>query len=105
MSLVIYIGNTTVIELVALTNSTTDTAITDATVTVTLVDKRLKQSVSGQSWPLSMTHVSGGTYRGTIENDVVISDQREYEAVVTATASGVGAATWRPRVNALVRAE
>lgn len=96
--LIIYLGNTSIIELQSLTNSVTDAAITNATVTARIVDNT-GASVSGQTWPLTLTHVSAGTYRGTIENDIGISLDKIYTAIIDADVSGVGAARWEVPVT------
>lgn len=104
MSLVIYIGNTTVIEVQDLTNSVTDAVITNATVTVTLTDSGGTQ-VAGQTWPLTLTHIAAGTYRATIENDISLVISRSYTATIDATVAGVGAAHWETAVFPFYRTE
>lgn len=84
---VLYIGNSTVLELRDLKNSVTDTADTGATVTVTLVDDQGAQ-VSGQSWPLLMPHVSAGTYRGIMSSSLALVEGAEYVGQIDATGSG-----------------
>ena len=102
--LTIYIGNTTVVELQALKNNLTDAAITNATVVVTLTDTA-DVEVAGQTWPLILTHVSAGTYRATLENDLVLTANRKYKATIDATVSGVGIAHWVADIIAEHRVE
>lgn len=105
MSLVIYIGNTTVIELVTLTNVVTGSAITNATVVLTINDAKTGLPVTGQTWPLTLSHVSAGTYRATIENDIILVEQGAYDAVIDASVSGVGSARWRASITPVRRTE
>lgn len=100
--LTIYIGNTSIIELQNLTNSVTGLAVTNATVVVTLTDGA-GDEVSGQTWPVTLTHVAAGTYRATLENDIDLVAHRNYTATVDATVSGVGVGRWTSTVRAVVR--
>jgi hypothetical protein len=103
-ALIIFVGNTTVIELQDLTNTTTAEAVTNATVTVTLETPQ-GEDVTGQAWPLTLSHVADGTYRATIESDVAIVANRRYKATIDATVSGVGAGHWEPIITAMTRTE
>lgn len=87
--LTIYPGNHMVLELQSLTEVISGVAQTTATVSVTLKD-RSGQAVAGQSWPAAMAHVSGGTYRATLDADLAVTSGTHYVAVVDAvTATGV----------------
>lgn len=103
MSLVLYVGNSNVIELQTLTNSATDAVDTGATVEVTL--KTLAGvNVTGQSWPLALTHASAGTYRATMDSAAAIVANRKYVAHVDVTGSGSEVAHWEVPTTAEVRA-
>jgi len=102
MALVLYVGNSNVIELQALTNSATDAADTGATVNVTLKDKTGAE-VTGQSWPAALSHVSAGTYRATLEDDIAIVNRGRYVAHIDVTGSGSEIAHWEADVTALTR--
>ncbi len=104
MSLVIYIGNTTIIEMQALTNAVTDATVMDATVEVTLTDSAGVE-LTGQSWPLTLDHVTAGNYRATIEDDIGLLANRTYTATIDATVSGVGAGHWVIQVLPQYRTE
>jgi len=101
-ALVLHIGNTTILELQDLTNSVTAAAVTNATVTVTLKDAS-GVDVVGQTWPATLSHVANGTYRATIEDDITLTENRKYTAIIDATVSGVGVAHWETTVIPQVR--
>lgn len=92
MPALVYLNNHNVIELRGLTNQSTGEVVTDATVTCTLQDKN-GTAVSGQTWPHTMGVViespMTGRYRGTLDNDLDMKRNRDYYAVVTATADGL----------------
>jgi len=87
MSLTIWIDNNNVIEWQALTNSVTEAVDTGATMTVTIQDSSGTE-VTGQTWPATMTHVSAGLYRATLDSDLVLTAGREYTAVLDVTGTG-----------------
>lgn len=89
----IYINNDNVLELQTLTDALTSTAITDATVTVTLLDAA-GDEVYGQNWPVTMTHISAGTYRATLEDGLVLSLHEEYTARIDVDAGGDNIGQW-----------
>jgi hypothetical protein len=97
----IYIDNSNVVELTELTNSATGTAITNATVTVSLYDSA-GVLVTGQTFPAAMSHVSAGTYRATIEDDIVLVEHQRYVAHIDASSSGL-VGHWELPVLAKVR--
>lgn len=98
----IYIGNSNIIELQALTNAATDVVDTGATVTVTLKDSA-GVNVVGQTWPATMTHDADGLYRAILEDDLAITVNGHYTAHIEAvgTASEVG--HWEVAVKARTR--
>lgn len=83
----IYLNNDNLLSVENLKNAATDVYINDATVTATLKDK-LGANVTGQSWPLTMTFVasSNGTYRGTLEDGLSLTEGESYTAEITADA-------------------
>jgi hypothetical protein len=101
----LYIGNSNVVELQTLTNSVTNVIDTGATVTVTLTDTDGTE-VTGQAWPTSMPHASpDGTYRATLEDDLVLVDTKKYIAVVDAIGTAGEVGHWEQKVIAATRDE
>lgn len=85
---VVYVGNDNVCELTDLRNGVTEQAITDATVTLALYD-RAGVAVVG---PVTMPHVSAGTYRGGIDDGVALMVGTRYRAqIIAQTAYGLRA--------------
>ena len=98
----IYIGNNNLLTLVALTNCSTGAIDTAATVNVTLKDKS-GVSVAGQVWPAAMSHTTGGTYKATLDHDLVLLPNREYVAFIEATGSGGAIGHWELPLIAMTR--
>lgn len=98
----LYLDNSNVIELRALTNSATDTVDTGATLTVTLTDVSGTE-VAGQVWPAAMAHVADGTYRATLEDDIELLEGQPYKVVVSATGGGGQVGLWNCTVIAQAR--
>ena len=94
--------NTSIIELQDLTNIVTEEIVTDAVVTATLLDSK-GDEVAGQTWPLTLSYVSVGIYRGVIEDDVEIVANRIYTAIVDASVAGVGVFHSEDKVQARKR--
>ena len=84
-----YVGNTQVLELSGLKDTVSGNYQNDATVTVTLTDSA-GASVSGQTWPAAMTYVpaSNGTYRVTLDSDLVLTAGVTYTARIDVIAAG-----------------
>lgn len=95
MSLVLYIENDNVLELVGLQDSVTDAYVNSASVSVTLIDQA-GTTVSGETWPLSLSYVaaSNGTYRATLRDTLVLSSQRQVTAKIVADDGVDRKATW-----------
>ena len=93
MTGILYVGNSNVIELQELTNSVTDVVDEAVTVTVTLYDTTGTE-VTGQIWPATMTHATGGTYRVTLDNDAAITAGKRYTAKVDASGTGGQVGHW-----------
>ncbi len=85
---VILFKNSMLLELQDLTNSKTQAVITSATVTVTLKDSTGAE-VAGETWPLAMGHVSGGTYDATLLDTLVLVNGDQYTAEITAVDAGL----------------
>ena len=99
----IFVGNTTILELQELTNTVSGAAVTTATVTAT-IETSQGTDIGGQTFPLTLSHVSAGTYRGTIENDLAIVAGRTYDVTIDATVAGVGVGHWDAKIKAMERA-
>jgi len=102
VSATLYPGNNNVVELKALTNSTTGVADESASVGATVLNAE-GDEVVGQVWPAAMTHVSDGTYRATLEADIELVVGDNYTVLVEATGSGGETGEWRIPVKARVR--
>lgn len=88
-----YQGNTMVIELGALTDEITDAAVTTATVTAQLEHPN-GNTVTGETWPITLSHVSAGTYRGVASYAIAAELAQRYHVEIVATVSSYRA-TWR----------
>lgn len=78
----IQINSDNTVELRNFKDTVTGNAVTTATVTVTI--SRNGTPVAGATWPISMPHIANGLYRGNIPNDVELSDNKEYRALIVA---------------------
>ena len=97
---VIYVENTNSVFLRGLHDSarTSDTVfINDATVRVTLLDEN-DDEIAGQSWPVTMSYVSGsdGDYKGLLSNGLSITAETEGTAVVEVISGSSRAKIRRP---------
>jgi len=83
----IYKGNDMVLELSDLTNETTGDHISDATVSVTLVDST-GADVAGDVFPKTMTYVTGsdGVYRANLLDTLNLIENAKYKAKISANA-------------------
>lgn len=95
--LILYLGNTMVLEMRGLKNSTTGHFENGASVSVTL-----KNGGSPIASPLSMAYVPGsrGTYRATLPSSVAATEGGSYTAEVVATGPGGSRGEWRLPVRA-----
>lgn len=80
----LYSGSHNLIELRALTDQATSAAITTATVTATVYGPD-GVAVSGHAWPITLSHVSAGTYRGTVTSAAAIQPGIIYTVKITAS--------------------
>lgn len=102
-SIELYVGNSSVVELQALTNSVTGALETAATVTCTIKDSA-GVDVAGMTFPISMPHTSvDGTYRATLQDGIAIIAGRRYTAVVDAVGSAGEVGHWEAPVTADTR--
>lgn len=81
MSEVILIGNDNLLQLDGLTDETDSTYVNSATVVCT-VKTTAGVDVTGMSWPLTLSYVSGsnGKYQGILTNSLVLSGREKYIA-------------------------
>lgn len=107
-----YVDNTMVVQLgtlvslgdaldAPLTDELSGLVISDATVTAQLEDLA-GTTVSGQTWPLTLAHVSGGVYRAGVAFGVAAQAGVDYVVKIVAEKAG-NRATWRVPVTAQVR--
>ncbi len=90
MSETIYIENATLIKLTGLMDLSNSSYNTSATVLATLKTTS-GTNVVGQSWPLTLTHQSSGTYQGTLTSSLDLSGVN-YKLEVTVNSGSDGAA-------------
>lgn len=90
MTDILYLQSDNLLEVTGLQNVATGAYINNATVTVTLVDAG-GTAVSGQSWPATLSYVSGsnGDYRVTLEDTLSLSENGTYVPRVTVLADGL----------------
>ena len=98
----IRIDNNNVIELQSLTNGITDVVDVAASVTVTIKDSA-GVNVTGQSWPATMAHNTGGTYQAILDEALVLIPNRMYTAHVDAVGSGSEVGHWELSIKAITR--
>lgn len=81
---IIYFENDNLIEVTDVKNVATDAYINDADVTLTLYDAATMEEITGQTWPLALTYVTGsdGDYRGTINDDIGVAEFQALKAEV-----------------------
>lgn len=84
-----------IVEIDGLQDQSDSSYINDATVTVTLLDAG-DNEVSGQSWPLTMSYVSGsnGKYRATLIDTLSLKANRRYLAKIEADGGSGRLRTW-----------
>jgi hypothetical protein len=83
-----YVGSSMVVELQGLQDTLTETPVTTALVQATLLDTN-GNVVAGESWPLTLAHVSAGTYRGVASYVVSVKEKARYTCRVTAAIGGI----------------
>ena len=100
----IYLSNDNLLSVESLKNAATGVFINDATVTATLKDSS-NSNVTGQTWPLSLVFVSSsdGVYRGTLEDDLNLTEGEIYTAEINADAGSDQIANWSIQLTAIKR--
>lgn len=102
----LYVGNSNTLQLGTtsdpLANAITGATDTGATVTATVYDAA-GTAVSGETWPVTLVHNSGGIYQRTLASDLAIVEGRRYKVVVHAVGSGAEVGDWTVWVEAEVR--
>lgn len=98
-----YVGNDNLLIVDAVVNADGD-YLNDATVSVTLTDKRGNE-VSGGSWPLSVPYVAGsnGKYQVTLEDGLALVSDKVYIANITIDAGDDLIALYKMRICATNR--
>lgn len=85
----IYLTTSNVLELQNLEDATggSPTYINDATVTATVTDKKSGDTVSGETFPVTLSYVSGtnSTYRKVLSSSMSLTKDKRYTATITAT--------------------
>ena len=104
MAEVIYKDNDNLVEVDELKNSATDAYINNATVTLTAIKDAAGVTVTGVSFPISMTYVasSNGKYQATVDKAIALVPGQSYTAIIDA-ASGTLDAHWEIPLTCKIR--
>lgn len=86
-----------------LTDELTGTVIVDASVTARVLDLA-GTPVSGETWPVSLPHLAGGVYRGSVAAAVSVSRGVRFIVEITAV-KDTSQAQWRVPVLVEERSE
>lgn len=88
---VLWKDNDNLVELRGLTNAATGAYVNDAIVTLTEIKDAAGATVSGVTFPKSMSYVaaSNGNYQAAVDKALVLVAGRNYTAVIDAAASGI----------------
>lgn len=73
----LFIDNDMTLTVENVTDAISGDLMTSAVVTAT-VKTLAGVEVSGQTWPLTLTHVSAGDYRGNLDDKMVLNDGQQY---------------------------
>lgn len=90
----IYLDNDMVLELAALKDES-GTAVTSATVEATLYERDKSTEIGGETWPITLTHQSDGTYRGDLTRAIEVTEGQVVWAKVTGTYNGKQYEGWQ----------
>ena len=93
MSLVLYIGNTSVLELRNLKSSISGAYDNSATVSYVLADSSGTTVSTGTMTSITESP-NHGKYRASIASTVVLTGNRRYTAIINVTGSGGEVAKW-----------
>lgn len=104
MTDIVYLDNDNLVEMDALTNSATGAYINNATVTLTAIRNAAGATVSGETFPKTMSYVaaSNGKYQVAVDKAMVLVAGQAYTAVIDAVSSGIDG-HWELPLVALVR--
>lgn len=91
MAEVIYKDNDNLVEVDELKNSATDAYINNATVTLTAIKDAAGVTVTGVSFPISMTYVaaSNGKYQATVDKAIALVAGQNYTAIIDAVSGSL----------------
>lgn len=91
MADVIYKDNDNLVELDALKNAASDAYINNATVTLTAIKNATGTTVTGDTFPKTMTYVtsSNGKYQASVDKLLAVVAGQAYTAVIDAVSSGI----------------
>lgn len=84
----LYVENDNVLVMESLVDQD-GAAVTDATVTLVSIIDEDDAEISGMSFPTTMPHDSGGTYKVVLPAALAVVAGKVYRAIVTADAGGV----------------
>jgi len=94
------------IEVTGVKKAGTGSAVTDAVVTVTVVKRKGKAEVSGQTWPVTCSWVSASNlYRGVLQDVMVVKPEQELTAQLTVSGGAHLKGYWELPVIVKVRTE
>lgn len=84
MTDIVYKDNDNLVELDLLKNAATDAYINDATVTLTAIKDSAGSTVSGETFPKTMSYVasSNGKYQASVDKLLAIVPGQNYTAIV-----------------------
>ncbi len=98
MAKTVYIENGNLLKIANLQDLSDSSYVTDATVLATLKTAS-DTNVAGQSWPLTLTHQSSGTYQGTLTSSLSLVGAR-YNCEISINSGDAGAAFFDVDVRA-----
>jgi len=102
---IIYKANDNLLKLLSLKKASDGSYINSgASVQVTLKNSA-GSDVSGQTWPTSMTYVaaSNGDYTAVLEDELVLTEEETYDAIITVDAGSGLKAEFTLKVTAKIR--
>jgi hypothetical protein len=98
MAKTLYINNGMLLKVSSLMDQSNSSYVTNATVLATLKTAS-DTNVTGQTWPLTLTHQSSGTYQGILEGDLDVSGAY-YNLEITVNSGSASQASWDIDVKA-----
>lgn len=101
-----FVANTNLLELQGFKDEVAGTYINDATVTATVLDET-EAEVSGVTFPVTLDYVaaSKGDYRAVLSEDLALTADKFYTAVITADGGTDRTGVWRFPFRAQHRTE